>query len=89
MKHYVYDFTGEGYTEISEIDLHNEKALIGTTDSYEEAVELASEYEDKIQYEIDKVTGNEEDDEEEYFDPEEDLMEQKKDYYNNNATLTF
>lgn len=58
MKHYVYDFTGEGYTEISEVNLHNEKALIGTTDSYEEAVAMATEYEDRIQDEIDKSTGN-------------------------------
>jgi hypothetical protein len=40
--YYVYDFTGEGYTEISEVDLHNEKALVGTTETYDEAEQIAA-----------------------------------------------
>lgn len=86
--YYIYDFTGDGYAEVSEINLHNEDALIGTAKTYKEAVAMATEYEIKIQDEIDKSTGNYEYDPED-FDAEEDLREQKKDYYNNNPTLTF
>ena len=55
MSYYVYDIYGDGYATISENLPEEYEYYIGEYSSKEEADKAASEYEDYIQNQIDKL----------------------------------
>lgn len=56
--YYVYDIFGDGYTTVSENLLEEYEIFIGEYESEDEAVNEANKYEDYIQEQVDKATGN-------------------------------
>ena len=73
MSYYVYDIYGDGYATISENLPEEYEYYIGEYSSKEEAEEAAMEYEDEIQKEVDKASGN-------YYDDEDYVPLTQEDY---------